>query len=290
MRIVIGVDGSAAAEAACRLVADRPWPASTTVELLAAHGAGGRDQGPALRDGGEVALEASAAILSAAPVRIEKTAIRGHAAPAIAERASVGLAQLVVVGSRGLGPMASAILGSVSAHLVDHAPCPVLVVRSPAVTRMVLATDGTESSRSIPSVLASWGNAFRGLPVEVVSVVPRIAFARDERKRTPPDGWGDDEHAAVAARVASEMSGLGWQTTAFAAVGDPEREILSAATAWDADLIVTGSRGLGTLRRLVVGSVSHDLLLHGRSSLLVVRGHAAAPIARAVRAGSFAPA
>ena len=35
---------------------------------------------------------------------------------------------LVVTGSRGYGPLHSVLVGAVSRHLVDHAPCPVLVV------------------------------------------------------------------------------------------------------------------------------------------------------------------
>jgi nucleotide-binding universal stress UspA family protein len=38
-------------------------------------------------------------------------------------------ATVLVVGSRGRGPIKRAFLGSVSDHLVRHAPCPVLVVR-----------------------------------------------------------------------------------------------------------------------------------------------------------------
>ncbi len=83
---------------------------------------------------------------------------------------------------------------------------------------------------------------------------------------------------------------LGWQAAAVAAVGDTEREILTAAVAWHADLIVTGSRGLGAIRRHLQGSVSHDLLLHSRSSLLVVRGVVPAPIRSATAAPSAAPA
>jgi nucleotide-binding universal stress UspA family protein len=83
---------------------------------------------------------------------------------------------------------------------------------------------------------------------------------------------------------------LGWHAAAVAAVGDTEREILTAASAWHADLIVTGSRGLGAIRRHLQGSVSHDLLLHSRSSLLVVRGVVPAPIRMAAAAPSAAPA
>jgi nucleotide-binding universal stress UspA family protein len=41
-------------------------------------------------------------------------------------------AQLLVVGSRGLGGFTEAPLGSVSQHCVDHAPCPVVIIRGHA--------------------------------------------------------------------------------------------------------------------------------------------------------------
>ena len=39
---------------------------------------------------------------------------------------------MIVMGSRGHGPLAAALLGSVAAHVVQHAPCPVMVVPDPA--------------------------------------------------------------------------------------------------------------------------------------------------------------
>jgi nucleotide-binding universal stress UspA family protein len=131
-------------------------------------------------------------------------------------------------------------------------------------------------------VLAAWGNAFHGLPVEVISVAPRDAFV------TPWGvGYEDDNgatgrdlvlHEGIAEAVADEMMELGWQAAAVARAGDPGREIVSAGAEWRADLVVTGSRGISTLQRLVAGSVAHDVLLHARSSVLVVRGQVPADI------------
>jgi nucleotide-binding universal stress UspA family protein len=57
----------------------------------------------------------------------------GDAGESIVDAAEAERADLVVVGSRGRGSLGRAILGSVSDHVVRHAPCPVMVVRPRAV-------------------------------------------------------------------------------------------------------------------------------------------------------------
>lgn len=284
MRILIGVDGSPAADVACEFVERRTWPQGTRARLIGVVEPLVDWTGVAPPSGGthpldqaalELVLEERADALRRLGLGVETSAEHGHAADVLIDRATESFTDLIVVGSRGLGPVARIVLGSVSTHLADHARCPVLVVRSPEATRMLLATDGSRSSLGIPRVLAAWGNAFRGLPVEVLSVAPRNAFV------TPWGGTGDDEvtepdelsvHEGMAREVADEMMELGWHAAAVARVGDPARQIVATGLEWRADLIVTGSRGLGTLRRMVEGSVAHDVLLHARSSVLVVRG------------------
>jgi nucleotide-binding universal stress UspA family protein len=286
MRILIGVDGSQAAAVACEFVASRTWPAGTRVTLLGVVvpvldfvGAPPRLSGdPESATGpgalGQV-LDERADALRRAGLGVETVVETGHPEQCLIARAAEMAADLIVVGSRGLGPVASAIRGSVSVHLVDHAGCPVLVVRSPEATRMLLATDGSESSLRIPRILAAWGNAFRGLPVEILSVAPRDAFVTPWGAGYDADGPRSEDfnlHRRIAEYVADEMMELGWHTAATAATGDPSDEIVAAERSWGADLVVTGSRGISTLRRLVAGSVAHDVLLHARSSVLVMRG------------------
>ena len=181
MRILIGVDGSRAADVACEFVERRTWPAGTRVCLMgvveplvdwtgmgpASRGTQGVDHAAL-----ELVLEERAEALRRHGLSVETFVEVGHAADLLIDRATETFTDLIVVGSRGLCPVAMIVLGSVSTHLADHARCPVLVVRSPEATRMLLATDGTRSSLGIPHVLAAWGNAFRGLPVEVLSVAP----------------------------------------------------------------------------------------------------------------------
>jgi nucleotide-binding universal stress UspA family protein len=286
MRILIGVDGSRAASTACDLVASRTWPLGARITLLgtiepvvewtgmAPAGFAGDDE----RAGLETVLDDEAAKFRRGGLSVETIVESGRAGDLLVERAAETFADLIVVGSRGLGPVASAMLGSVSAHLVDHATCPVLVARSPQATRMLLATDGTPSSRAIPRVLASWGDAFRGLPIEVLSVAPRLGFVTPWSLPDDRDDVELVEHEGIAEGVADELMDLGWHTAAISRAGEPSRLIVAEGDEWGADLIVTGSRGIGTLRRLISGSVAHDVLMHARSSVLVVRGQVPSPV------------
>ena len=59
---------------------------------------------------------------------------RGRPGPELCRVAREREARLIVMGSHGLGPVARALVGSVSGYAIGHAPCPVLVVRSPDVS------------------------------------------------------------------------------------------------------------------------------------------------------------
>jgi nucleotide-binding universal stress UspA family protein len=64
---------------------------------------------------------------SAAPAAVTLSVVAGNPTAVLLEAA--GQADLLVLGSRGRGGVASATLGSVSLHCLQHAPCPVTVVR-----------------------------------------------------------------------------------------------------------------------------------------------------------------
>ncbi len=88
-------------------------------------------------------LEASEGTVAGAHFRIGSPA-----AEIVAQAEELG-AGLVVLGSRGLGAMRRALMGSVSDSVVRHAPCPALVVREEPLafpTKILLATDGSEEA------------------------------------------------------------------------------------------------------------------------------------------------
>ena len=86
----------------------------------------------------------------------------------------------------------------------------------------------------------------------------------------------------MADEMAARLSRAGWRAEGAVRHGEAAQEIESAAKEWGTDLIVTGSRGLSGLRRVLVGSVAHHVLMHSSCSVLVMRGHVPARQSRAV--------
>ena len=82
-------------------------------------------------------------------------------------------------------------------------------------------------------------------------------------------------HAEIAASSVTRLGSHGIDASAELRVGDPAGEVLAAAHAFGADLIVVGSRGQTGLRRLVLGSVARRVLYHSSASVLVVRAETA---------------
>jgi nucleotide-binding universal stress UspA family protein len=138
-RIVVGVDGSASSKAALAWAVRQASLTGAAVEAVIAWqfpNAYGYAMSiipnidfDELASG--VVSDAIGEVSATAPqVEIGYRVVEGNAAGALLDE-SVG-ADLLVVGSRGHGGFVEALLGSVGQHCVQHATCPVVVVRGPA--------------------------------------------------------------------------------------------------------------------------------------------------------------
>ena len=301
MKLLLGLDGSAPSLVARDLVAGVRWPAGTEAHLLAAYhvpvdwsgGIGSTmdwvgDIEDAIRDQLDEELRTLGAPLAEAGLTVTHHVARGRAADAISDAAARLGVDLIVTGSRGRGQLQSMLLGSVATEVATHAPCPVLVARGAHVSRLLVAADGSSNAGSIPDRLGAWG-MFHGMPADVVAVaVPDgPAFELMVNLHTLGDERLAEQRKELALRVgrdademASRLTDLGIPATAHVRSGDPAPEIVGAAGDHQADLIVTGSRGLGGIERLLLGSVARNVLVHARCSVLIVRGGAVADSSR----------
>src|SRR4029450_6946494 len=85
----------------------------------------------------------------------------------------------------------------------------------------------------------------------------------------PHESAEADRSSLDEAVLVADERGIDAQTKLLA--GDPAREIVAYADQIDADLIVVGSRGLGTIGSALLGSVSHKLLHEAKRPVMVVR-------------------
>jgi nucleotide-binding universal stress UspA family protein len=218
--------------------------------------------------------------LEAAGLAVAAEPVRGRPADAILETAERVDADLIVTGSRGRGRLRSMLLGSVANEVASRATRPVLVARAPSIGRVVVATDGSSSTTSIVGRLEAWG-ILRDHEAEVVAVavpdgpayelIVSLSTLGDDRRDSQRRGVRAEAEAAADA-MAQCLTEIGITATPHVRAGDPAAEILGAVDDANANLVVTGSRGLGGIDRLLLGSVARNVLVHARCSVLVVRG------------------
>ncbi len=77
----------------------------------------------------EKVLKAAEAIVGNVPAEIHREILEGPVAETIIDVASTWKSDVIIMGSRGLGRLEGALLGSNSQKVVSHAACPVLIVR-----------------------------------------------------------------------------------------------------------------------------------------------------------------
>lgn len=135
--ILLGVDGSAHALKAAKLAGELARTMQANLRIVAAYDPVPTYLGePNLLDTIVARQKHADEILRAAlkevgptPNEVKTEMLEGSAAEVIIEVANTRQVDLIVVGSRGLGQLAGLLLGSQSQKIIQHAPCPVLVVR-----------------------------------------------------------------------------------------------------------------------------------------------------------------
>ncbi|MEU9710301.1 universal stress protein [Streptomyces sp. NPDC047967] len=186
-------------------------------------------------------------------------------------------AELVVVGSRGLGAFTGLLAGSTAVHLVAHGRCPVLVVReqSGADGPVVLGVDGsaagepavdfafaTAERRKAPLVaLHAWTTWNALLPAPQDASAPYA---------NPPGALAEEEETLLSEALAGHRARYPDVAVEHRVVHGPTREALIDASR-SAQLMVVGARGRGGFAGLLLGSVSQAVLHHAHCPVAVVR-------------------
>ena len=204
--------------------------------------------------------------------------LQGRPSDTMAALAGTIGADLIVVGSRGLGPLRRLVLGSVSDGIAHHAPCPVLTVRGGADAwppqRVVVGDDGSEIADRAAQ-LAGRIAVLCGAKGVVVRGYQPLPTPDPDRPGGPHrhDEMVEAAEVAIEQRAAELAGVFGGRLDARLAIGDPADLLVTTAEIADAPaLLVVGSRGLGAFQRFRLGSTSTKVLHAAHCPVLVVPG------------------
>jgi nucleotide-binding universal stress UspA family protein len=237
-----------------------------------------RDANQFAEEGAQLAREAG--------FEAESRALRGRpkAWPTLLEAADRIDAAVIVTGSRGLGGVASALLGSVSSGLLHHSHRPLLVVppvegdepRGP----MIVGYDGSDGSRLaleaagrllLPreAIVETVWTPYTPVAAGGVAGAPTAVITRAAEEI-------DREIATGARRTAEEgvrlgaARGLEVRAQPVEASGSVWRMLIHSAREHRAAVLVVGSRGRSAAGAAVLGSVSTGLIHHTPVAVMVV--------------------
>ncbi len=287
--IVVGVDGSLAADRALHWAAQeaqrrrRPLHVVHAQVVAATYAGAGVFSALSAPDvaqllaGSRSLLADAAATARAIAADVEVTSELAERSPAHALVEASARAQLMVMGARGHGGVASLLLGSVSTQVAMHARCPVVVVKdvedpdrprdgvvvgidgSPHDEQAIgFAFDQASSLGTSLDVVHAWSfghGPLTGAVAEALAAEYRVEPQRELLVSEALAGWREkypDVHVHT-----SVVHGLAVPVLLKQCDG--------------AELLVVSSRGRGGFTGLLLGSVSHVLLQRAGCPVAVVR-------------------
>jgi len=173
---------------------------------------------------------------------------------------------LVVIGNRAKHQSARYSLGSITEKVARHAECPVLIVKQkPKVEKILTAVDGSKYAEKALEYAVQLAQIYSA----------NLALLHVEEDKLIRIGGPQvvDCVGTVGECILNDASTKvqGVSFDKMLEYGTPAEIIIKVAKKANVDIIVVGSRGLSSVRRYLLGSVSDDISMHARSSVLIVR-------------------
>ncbi|WP_047865718.1 universal stress protein [Rubrobacter aplysinae] len=300
-KILLATDGSEEAGSAARIAAELCEKAGSELHLVyvGPHVARPGDLGPVIFDpqvsgkaqdrldqASQELLDEQVQAVTEAGGSVAEAYLRTEENPAaeIVHLAEEIGASAIIMGSRGRGGIRRALMGSVSENVVLYAHCPVLVVRGDGrrslfPARIVLAVDGSEESKAATDtaidLVKRTGSELYVVHAGFTAYLPYAHPYMAENVESFAERAEKEAREFLENRVEQIKDQANGQTGARVHThlrrGDPKKEIVELAEEVDAGLVIIGSRGLGGVRRALMGGVSDSVVRHAHCPVLVVR-------------------
>lgn len=197
----------------------------------------------------------------------------------IVEEAGKRKSSMIVMGRRGRTGLARLMMGSVTARVIGHSPCNVLVVPRAAnieFKNILLATDGSRYSNAAAAEAIGIAKRFGGA-LTVLGVVPSesiqpmdIVHSQMHRDLIAEKELKEAEKNVQALKETAGKEGI--KAAGLILGGKPAESIVQIAKEKNADLIVVGSHGKSGMEKLLMGSVTERVIVLSSCAVLVVKG------------------
>lgn len=284
-RIIVGVDGSAASDAAVRwatheaimrkralTVVNAMTPVLTWPQVPVPPGTDAWQEGESRRIVTDAIAIAESCFSDGQRVEVSCRFFVSAPIPTLVDLSRD--AEMVVVGSRGRGALKRGALGSVSTAIVHHAHCPVGVIRSDppsalqsAGSPVVVGVDGSPASELAIGIAfeeASWRDA------DLVAV---HAWTDGDVTEFLGSRWPAIQ-PSVEQALADQLAGWverypGVTVRGVAVLDNPAHHLVALSES--AQLVVVGSHGRGDFARTLLGSVSTAVIHAAHTPIIVAR-------------------
>ncbi|WP_017662476.1 universal stress protein [Baaleninema simplex] len=222
-----------------------------------------------LEEGGKILAEAVKS-LKVDPSKVTPLLKQGDPKTIVCDTAKEANADLIIMGSRGLGRLVSILENSVSQYVFQLADRPMLLVKDDVyvkrLKRMMVALDPSDASKQSLELALSWAKDLKDVQLVLAHV-------------NPPDTSIPPEQDAILAEAIQKARNLGINARCLTAAGKAGAEICRLVEDENVDLLVLGSpdrrptiaKGLPDLDRLLGQSLSDYVRVYANCPVLLAR-------------------
>ena len=213
-------------------------------------------------------LERYRAVIEAAGFDVETHVVRGTPYRRINGIAETVRADVSVVGSRGQSPLENRIIGSTARNLARTTVVPLLV------TRVERATEQPDVRREHLFQRILFATDFSENADRAFDAFSYLRHATEEATlvhvQSPKDEAVDADPRDQLAEHARTLENWGIDTRIEVRQGDPADEILAVEEDVTPSTVLVGSRGRSRIRRLLLGSVSEEIVARATGNVFLV--------------------
>lgn len=228
----------------------------------------------AMHEEGERVIDQAVSLLPLHAGTVTKRLEKGTPAERILTLVKEEGIDLVVLGARGIGQIREQMFGSVSHRVMTHASCSTLIVKKPVrqFQQVLIPVESQEDGEAILRFVQK--KLFREpVSATVLHVIPfsepvwPVGAMISPEFRKEMIGYGEK----FTNGISGELKKMGHRAEGVVIIGAPSHTIMEEAAKHAADVIIMRTHSRSGVSRFFLGSVSHSVVHHAESSILLVR-------------------